>query len=244
MEEQQGIRINKYLSEYGVCSRREADRLIEDGVVWINGVRASIGDRVTDEDTITVRGQVVGNRKDFVLLVCNKPKGIVCTCEKRKGQTNIMEFLNLPYRVQYVGRLDKDSEGLLLLTNDGDLANQIAKAGNAHEKEYVVKVNKSITKEFLQGMRSGVPILDTVTRECKVKKVDDRTFQIILTQGLNRQIRRMCEYFGYRVVSLQRIRIMNILLSNLKSGKVRKATEDEIRELRKQLKKSMETGRE
>ena len=208
-----GVRINKYLADAGVCSRRAADGFIEDGKVFIDGERAVMGSRVLPGQTVVFNGKELKKEEDLVLIALNKPRGIVCTSDKREPD-NVVDFVNYSKRIYPIGRLDKDSEGLLLLTNDGDIVNKILRAGNYHEKEYIVKVNKMITKEFLQGMAGGVPILDTVTRPCKIEALDKYRFKVILTQGLNRQIRRMCEYFGYRVVHLQRVRIMNIRLGH------------------------------
>ena len=206
----QEVRLNKYLSEAGVCSRREADRLIEEGKVFVDGVRAENGRKVTDEMEITVNGKRCSRGQKMVLLAFHKPEGVVCTTDRRWNDVTVEDVLQYPTRVFSVGRLDKDSEGLLLLTNEGDLVNRIMKAGNYHEKEYQVTVNKPVTEEFIRGMGGGVPILDTVTRPCKVTKTGKNSFRIILTQGLNRQIRRMCEYFGYKVVTLKRVRIINL----------------------------------
>ena len=226
------IRLNKYLSEQGVCSRREADRLIEAGKVTIDGRRAEMGEKVTGQERIICDGKPVGKaagskKAKPVLLVVNKPRGIVCTTSDKDRAPNVVDLIQYPARVYPVGRLDKDSEGLLLMTNQGELANEIMHAGNFHEKEYIVTVNRPVTDEFLRGMAGGVPILDTITRKCKVEKLDKRKFRIVLTQGLNRQIRRMCEYFGYRVVKLVRVRIMNIKLGNLPVGKYRDLTHQE-----------------
>lgn len=237
MDNNSGIRINKYLSEAGYCSRREADRRIEAGEVTIDGKTAVIGDRVFDGQEVCVNGQRIESKEPFILLVVNKPVGIVCTAEKRE-KDNIINFLNYPYRVYPVGRLDKESQGLLLMTNQGDLLNKILRAGNAHEKEYIVSVNKDVTEEFLNGMAKGVPILETITRKCKVEKLGKRKFRIILTQGLNRQIRRMCEYFGYRVVGLKRVRIMNIKLGDLPVGKYREISKAEWETLQNMIKDS------
>ncbi len=234
MENKSEIRINKYLSEAGVCSRREADRKIEAGDVTIDGKVAVMGDKVFPGQKVYVSGRLVENKEPFILLVVNKPIGIVCTAEKRE-KDNIINFLNYPHRIYPVGRLDKDSQGLLLMTNQGDILNKILRAGNAHEKEYLVTVNKDITDEFLHGMENGVPILDTVTRKCTVEKIGKRKFRIILTQGLNRQIRRMCEYFDYRVVGLKRIRIMNIKLGDLPVGKYRDITAEEWEKLQSMI---------
>lgn len=231
------IRLNKFLSEAGVCSRREADRLIEAGKVFVDGRRAETGMKVSPNQEVKVGKKVVTKGNEMVLLAVNKPVGIVCT-EEKKEKNNIIRFLNYPTRVTYIGRLDKDSEGLLLMTNNGDIINKMMRAGNRHEKEYKVTVNKPITPEFIEKMGQGVPILDTVTRPCKVKAIGKYKFNIILTQGLNRQIRRMCEYFGYKVTRLERVRVMNIELGNLKSGKYRKVTDEEIKELYELIKDS------
>ena len=229
-DEREEVRLNKYLSEAGVCSRREADRLIESGKVTVDGKRAEMGMKILPSQHVKVGKKDVKNKNEMVLLVVNKPAGIVCT-EEKKEKKNIIRFLDYPSRITYIGRLDKDSEGLLLMTNNGDIINKMMRAGNRHEKEYKVTVNKPITEEFIKKMGEGVPILDTVTRPCKVKALGKFKFNIILTQGLNRQIRRMCEYFGYKVTKLERIRIMNIELGNLKTGEYRNATEEEIKGL-------------
>lgn len=236
-EQAKGVRINKYLADAGVCSRRAADAFIEEGKVFIDGRRAVAGDRVEKGQTVVFQGKELEKEEQLVLLALNKPRGIVCTSDMREPD-NVVEFVGYGKRIYPVGRLDKDSEGLLLLTNDGNIVNKILRAGNYHEKEYIVKVNKLLTKEFLQGMAGGVPILDTVTRPCRVEALDKYRFKIILTQGLNRQIRRMCEYFGYRVVHLQRVRIMNITLGHLKVGDYRKLTPQELEGLQKLLKNS------
>jgi 23S rRNA pseudouridine2604 synthase len=229
---QEGIRINKYLSEAGVCSRREADRQIEQGNVCIDGKIAVAGDRVLAGMRVTFCGREVSREEEEILIAFHKPVGIVCTAEKRE-KNNIIDYINYPKRIYPVGRLDKDSEGLILLTNQGDLVNKIMRAGNHHEKEYVVTVDKKITDEFLQGMRQGVylPELDVTTRRCQVTKKNAHTFCIVLTQGYNRQIRRMCEALGYRVVRLKRTRIMNILLGDLKEGTYRDVTPEEKNKL-------------
>ena len=233
----ESVRLNKFLSEAGVCPRREADRLIESGRVTVDGRRAEMGMRVTKDQEVCVGKKVIQKKDRMVLLAVNKPTGIVCTEEKREKK-NIIRFLNYPTRITYIGRLDKDSEGLLLMTNNGDIINKMMRAGNCHEKEYKVTVNKEVTKEFVRKMSEGVPILDTVTRPCKVEKTGKYKFCIILTQGLNRQIRRMCEYFGYQVTRLERVRVMNIELGNLKSGEYREVTGRELDELYEQLKGS------
>lgn len=228
------IRINKYLSDAGVCSRREADRLIESGRVEIDGQKAEMGAKVKRGQKITVDKKPVSEEEEQILLAFHKPKGIVCTTSQ-KEKDNIVDYIRYEKRVYPVGRLDKESEGLILLTNQGELSDQILRGSHYHEKEYIVTVNKKITKAFLKGLSEGVPILDTVTRPCKVKPIDDYSFQIILTQGLNRQIRRMCEYFNYRVRKLTRVRIMNIRLGKLKSGTWRKVSKEEWEELNRLL---------
>lgn len=230
-------RLNKYLSEAGVCSRREADKLIESGKVTVDGRRAEMGMRVTESQVVCVGKKQVKPKNEMVLLAVNKPVGIVCTEEKRE-KNNIIQFLKYPQRITYIGRLDKDSEGLLLMTNNGDIINKMMRAGNEHEKEYIVTVNKPITDEFIEKMAGGVPILDTVTRKCRVEKFGKFKFRIILTQGLNRQIRRMCEYLGYKVTRLSRVRVMNIRLGDLKPGEYRAVTEKEISKLYELIKDS------
>ena len=228
MEENSLIRINKYLSEIGFCSRRRADDLIEQGRVKVNGKLAVMGEKISGREEIRVNNKVVKKpeKKKNVYLAFNKPVGIVCTTDTRREKNNIIDFINYPTRIFPIGRLDKPSEGLIFLTNDGDIVNKILRANNQHEKEYVVEVNKPITKDFIKQMGNGVPILETITNKCYVKQTGKKTFKIILTQGLNRQIRRMCEYFGYRVISLKRIRIMNIKL-DLKVGEYRYFTNSE-----------------
>lgn len=232
----EAVRINKYLSEAGVCSRRGADRLIEEGRVSVNGTLAFLGSVVKNSDEVRLDGELVSKKTDKILIAFNKPRGIVCTTADPKSKdVNIIEYINYPERIFPVGRLDKDSEGLILLSNDGYLSNKIMKARNFHEKEYEVEVDKPFDDEFLKRMSEGVPILDTVTRKCTLKRTGKTSFNIILTQGLNRQIRRMCEYFGYKVVRLKRIRIMNIKLGSLKSGTYRNITDKEYEELIKGL---------
>ena len=230
LQKKEPVRLNKYLSEAGVCSRREADRLIESGKVTVDGVRAQTGMRVTPGQTVKVGRKVVSKQDEMIVLAVNKPRGIVCT-EERRERNNIVRFLNYPVRVTYVGRLDKDSRGLLLMTNNGDIINKMMRAANYHEKEYKVTVDQEITPEFIRQMSSGVPILDTVTRPCRVEKIGKYTFSIILTQGLNRQIRRMCEALGYQVKDLVRVRVMNIRLGSLREGEYRKVTDEELEEL-------------
>ncbi|MBQ1681244.1 MULTISPECIES: pseudouridine synthase [Agathobacter] len=228
----ESVRINKYLSEAGICSRREADRQLEAGNIYINNQMAKPGDRVNPGDEVRVNGQVVHRKEAPVLLAFYKPVGIVCTAQKREKQ-NVIDYINYETRIYPVGRLDKESEGLLLLTNQGELSNRIQKARNYHEKEYIVTVNRNISESFLNGMSHPVPLaeLNTSTRPCKVRQIDKRTFSIILTQGLNRQIRRMCDYFGYRVVKLKRIRVMNIVLDGLQPGEYRKIEGEEYETL-------------
>ena len=231
------VRLNKYLSEAGVCSRREADALIAAGKVTVDGVVATTGMKVGPGQKVRVGRKEIGGKKDMVLLAVNKPAGIVCS-EEKKEKHNIIKFLQYPERITYIGRLDKDSEGLLLMTNNGDIINKMMRAGNMHEKEYIVTVNKPVTPEFIRKMADGVPILDTVTRKCRVEAIGKYKFRIILTQGLNRQIRRMCEALGYKVTVLKRIRVMNITLGNLRPGEYREVTEEEIAELYEQIKDS------
>lgn len=237
--ENSGVRINKFLSEAGICSRREADRKIENGEIVINDRVAVTGDKVLPEDKVYVNGRPVQKEEEMILLALNKPAGIVCTAEKME-KNNVIDFLKYPKRIYPIGRLDKDSEGLLLLTNNGDIVNKIMRAGNMHEKEYIVTVNKPVSDSFVRGMAGGVPLveLDTVTRKCKVEKIGNRKIRIVLTQGLNRQIRRMCEYFGYRVEKLERVRIMNIRLGDLKSGEYRHVTAEEYKQLLKMIQAS------
>lgn len=225
-----GIRINKFLSDAGLCSRREADRYIQEGKVKIDGVKAEIGSRVRPENRVTFKGKPVTNKEKRVLIAFNKPVGIVSTTSSKEPD-NIVDFINYPTRIFPIGRLDKESEGLILLTNDGDIVNSILRERYGHDKEYIVTVNKEISKEFVKQMSEGVPILDTVTKPCKVTLIDKNTFRIVLTQGLNRQIRRMCEYLGYRVIRLVRVRIMNINLGRLKPGTWRNLTSKEMEEL-------------
>ena len=237
LQKSEPVRLNKYLSEAGVCSRREADRLIETGRVTVDGQRAQTGMRIVPGQVVKVGNKVVSKQYEMIVLAVNKPRGIVCT-EERRERDSIVRFLNYPVRVTYIGRLDKDSHGLLLMTNNGDIINKMMRAANKHEKEYKVTVDKEITEDFLKKMAAGVPILDTVTRPCTVKKIGKYTFSIILTQGLNRQIRRMCEALGYEVKDLLRVRVMNITLDGLKDGQYRKLTDQELNELYDQLKDS------
>lgn len=232
------VRINKYLSEAGICSRREADRLIEAGVVFIDGVLAECGSKVSEGQTVEVNGITVGKKAERILLAFNKPEGIVCTTTDKQGKNNIVDFIGYHERIYPVGRLDKDSEGLILMTNDGEIMDKILRSANGHEKEYIVRVNKPVTEEFIRKMSDGVYLkeLERTTNICTVEKVTKFCFRIVLTQGLNRQIRRMCENFGYKVLKLKRIRIMNILLGDLKVGNYRVVDGEEYEELLRQLK--------
>ncbi len=235
----ESMRLNKYISESGICSRREADRFIEQGQVFINGKRAGIGDQVFTGDLVKVNGQVIEAREadSLVFIVLNKPVGIVSTTEAGE-KDNIVDFVNHSTRIFPIGRLDKDSQGLIFLTNHGDLVNKILRAGNDHEKEYLVTVDKPVTDEFIKGMGAGVPILGAVTKKCKVKREAPFVFRITLVQGLNRQIRRMCEHFGFEVTKLERIRIMNVSLKGLPVGEWRDLTDDELIELFKLIEDS------
>lgn len=233
------VRINKFLSQSGYCSRREADLLIKQQRILINGAFASMGQQVGLQDQVTVDGEVVQQKtnKKKIYLAFHKPVGIVCTTDTGVEKDNIIDFINYPQRIFPIGRLDKMSEGLILLTNDGDIVNKILRARNAHEKEYIVTVNKPVTAEFVAKMANGIPILDTVTRPCQVEQIHKKQFRIVLTQGLNRQIRRMCEYLGYRVVKLKRVRIMNIQL-DVGKGKHRLLHAEELMTLQKKLEHS------
>jgi len=235
-------RINKYLSEVGYCSRREADKLILEGKVTINGKIPEIGTKVEEGDQVEVEGQRIekSTKQKNIYLAFNKPIGIVCTTNRRLDPDNIIDFIKYPSRIFPIGRLDKLSEGLIFLTNDGDIVNKILRARNNHEKEYIVKVNRPINSDFIQSMSNGVEILDTITKNCFVKQLGPRNFKIILTQGLNRQIRRLCEALGYKVRSLKRIRIMNIKL-DVPTGKYRELTKEELLELNRLLENSLKT---
>ena len=242
MEKSSLTRINKYLSEIGYCSRREADRLIETGRVLVNGKIAETGIKVSPDHKISVNGEMLNQPKNKnVYLAFNKPKGIVCTTNTDVEKENIIDFINYPKRIFPIGRLDKPSEGLIFLTNDGDIVNKILRARNNHEKEYIVKVNKPVTKDFIYKMSNGVPVMDTVTRKCFVKQTHKNQFKIILTQGLNRQIRRMCEYLNYRVTYLKRVRIMNVKL-DIKVGKWRYLKPEELKTLNQLLSESSKTA--
>ncbi|TVR84138.1 MAG: 23S rRNA pseudouridine(2604) synthase RluF [Saprospirales bacterium] len=232
MKNESGISLNKYISDTGRCSRREADEIIRAGRVLLNGQPAILGNRVFSGDKVVLDGELISGetKPKSVYIALNKPVGIVCTTDHRE-RDNIIDFVGYPERIFPIGRLDKPSEGLILLTNDGDIVNKILRARNGHEKEYVVSVNKPITTAFLKNMATGVPILDTVTFPCYVEKLDKFQFRIILRQGLNRQIRRMCRHLGYEVTALRRVRIMNITLGRLKSGKWRHLSKSELNEL-------------
>lgn len=233
-----GIRINKFLSEAGVCSRREADRMLAEGRVSVDGIPAVPGQKITEGQEVQVDGKRVSKEEEEIFLAFYKPKGIVCTTAREENGEricNVMEYIQYPKRVYPVGRLDQASEGLLLLTNQGEVMEKILRSRYGHEKEYFVKLDKRIPDEILEKMSQGVPILDTVTKPCKIWREGEDSFHIILTQGLNRQIRRMCEYFGYRVRHLRRDRVMNITLKGLKRGRYRELTVSEVRALKKEL---------
>ncbi|WBU88701.1 23S rRNA pseudouridine(2604) synthase RluF [Cellulophaga omnivescoria] len=241
MKEIQATRINKYLSEVGYCSRRAADKLIDQGRVTINGKIPEMGTKIVPTDEVRVDGKLISEPKeDFVYLAFNKPVGIVCTTDTRVEKDNIIDYINYPKRIFPIGRLDKPSEGLIFLTNDGDIVNKILRARNHHEKEYIVKVDKVITDDFVHQMSNGIPILDTITRKCKVEKLSNYEFKIILTQGLNRQIRRMTEYLGYNVAKLKRVRIMNISL-DMPVGTYREFTKEELKEINRLVSTSAKT---
>lgn len=238
--EQEGVRINKFLSEVGYCSRREADKLLEQGRITINGQLPELGTKVLPNDEVRVNGKLITEKEEpKIYLAVNKPVGIECTTNQ-SVRGNIVDFVNYPERIFPIGRLDKDSEGLIIMTNDGDIVNKILRARNNNEKEYIVTVDKAITDRFITRMGKGVPILDTITKECRVERISKTTFRIFLTQGLNRQIRRMCEYFDYHVVALKRIRIMNISL-DVPVGKYREITKAEMDELNRLIGDSVKT---
>ena len=245
MSEEKGTRINKYLSEIGFCSRRKADLLIEQERIKVNGVYAVMGQKVTGQEEIQVNNKIIKKleNKKHIYIAFNKPVGIVCTTDTKREKDNIVDYINYPTRIFPIGRLDKPSEGLIFLTNDGDIVNKILRANNQHEKEYVVEVNKPVTKDFIKKMGEGVPVLDKITNKCKIKQTGKKTFKIILTQGLNRQIRRMCEYFDYRVVFLKRIRIMNIKL-DIPVGEYRDFTKSELNQINQLVKNSSKTIKE
>ena len=232
--ENQGKRLNKFIADSGYCSRREADRLIDEGRVRIDGRVGVLGDRIFPGMVITVDGQPLSGQGEKVYILLNKPVGVVCTADPREPM-NVVDYLNYPIRIFPVGRLDKDSEGLLLLTSDGEIVNRLLRAAGGHEKEYEVTVDRPVTPDFIRGMSAGVPILDTVTLPCKIRRTGERSFTIVIVQGLNRQIRRMCEYFGYSVRSLRRVRIMNLRLGSLRPGQWRELTDDELNELLSRL---------
>jgi len=241
MTEIPSTRINKFLSEVGFCSRRAADKLIEEGRVTINGKVPEMGTKITTQDEVRIDGKLISeSNQKSVYIAFNKPVGIVCTTDTGVEKDNIIDFINYPTRIFPIGRLDKPSEGLIFLTNDGDIVNKILRARNNHEKEYLVTVNKPITKEFIEAMSNGVPILDTVTKKCNVKQTGKYSFKIILTQGLNRQIRRMCDHLFYQVVTLKRIRIMNITL-DIPVGEWRYLTDKELIEINKLVASSTKT---
>ncbi|WP_042145452.1 MULTISPECIES: 23S rRNA pseudouridine(2604) synthase RluF [unclassified Pseudoalteromonas] len=233
-------RLNKFISETGFCSRREADKYIESGKVTINGFKAEVGTQVCEDDVVKVNGRPLKEKPKAVYIAYNKPVGVTCTTE-RKIHSNIIRAINYPERIFPIGRLDRPSEGLIFLTNEGDIVNKILRAGNNHEKEYVVKVDKSINSTFVQKMSNGIPILGTVTKKCTVKQISKDTFSMILTQGLNRQIRRMCEYLGYEVITLQRTRIMNVTLKGLPVGKWRHLTDTEMQQINGSVESSGKT---
>ncbi|HJN63647.1 MAG: 23S rRNA pseudouridine(2604) synthase RluF [Flavobacteriales bacterium] len=238
-------RINKYLSEIGYCSRRAADKLIGQGRVAINGKIPEMGTKISNEDEVRVNGKLVSQpkKKKMVYIAFNKPVGVVCTTDQKREKNNIIDYINYPTRIFPIGRLDKPSEGLIFLTNDGDIVNKILRARNNHEKEYEVTVHKPVTKEFIESMSNGVPILDTITRKCFVKQMDKKKFRIILTQGLNRQIRRMCEYLEYDIKKLKRIRIMNIKL-DIPLGTYRDFTSAELNQINQSVAHSIKTFEE
>ncbi len=235
-------RINKFLSEAGFCSRREADKLIEKGIVTINGTVPEVGTKIFPKDVVKVNGKIVAaNQNNFVYLAFNKPRGIVCTTDTIREKNNIIDYINYPERIFPIGRLDKYSEGLIFLTNDGDIVNKILRARNHHEKEYIVTLNKPIKGNFIEQMSSGIPILDTITRKCVVEQLSDKQFKIILTQGLNRQIRRMVEYLDYKVARLKRVRIMQVKL-DIPAGKWRNLSEGELNTIYKNTEESSKTS--
>lgn len=237
----ESISINKYISSTGFCSRRAADKLLDEGRVKINGVLAKKGNRVVEGDQVLIDNKPLKEKEDQVYLLLNKPVGITCTTDL-KDKDNIIDFVNFPDRIFPVGRLDKPSQGLIILTNDGDIVNKILRAGNAHEKEYLVTVTKPITKAFIKGMSGGVPILGTMTKKCKVKQIGKHNFSIILTEGMNRQIRRMCEHFDYKVSRLKRTRIMHLTIGDLPNGKWRHLTKNELEKLKKAVQFSSKTA--
>lgn len=233
-------RLNKAISETGYCSRRAADKLIAEGRVKVNGKTPELGTKVTESDAISVNGKIITKEVENIYLAFNKPVGITCTTERHvKG--NIIDYINYPERIFPIGRLDKPSEGLIFMTNDGDIVNKILRSKNSHQKEYIVTVNRKISDDFIRKMGNGIPILDTITEKCKVTKINNNTFNIVLTQGLNRQIRRMCDYLGYEVRTLKRVRIMNISLKNIKVGEYRSFTFQELKEIERSIADSSKT---
>ena len=240
MNNQESININKYISNTGICSRRDAEKIITEGRVTINGKVAQLGNRVFEGDIVKIDDQPVKLKPKAIYIALNKPVGIVCTTDS-KEKNNIIKFIGHAERLFPIGRLDKPSEGLIFLTNDGDIVNKILRAGNNHEKEYIVTLDKPFGDRFIQRMSDGIPILGTVTKKCEVERINDKTFRIVLVQGLNRQIRRMCEYLGFEVKKLKRTRIMNVTLDNLKLGKWRELTKSEMQQIHRLLSKSSKT---
>ena len=240
LPEKEKTRLNKFISDTGFCSRREADKLIEDGRVSVNGNIAVLGTKVDENDEVLVDGKSIRSKEKPIYIAMNKPVGIICTTD-RKIKSNIIDFINYPKRIFPIGRLDRPSEGLIFLTNDGDIVNKILRAGNKHEKEYIVTVHKPVTEEFVRQMENGIPILDTVTLKCFVKQTGKNQFRIVLTQGLNRQIRRMCEYLGYEVTRLKRVRIMNVTISGIDVGKWRYLSAEEMDDINKSVSHSVKT---
>ncbi|WP_298836504.1 23S rRNA pseudouridine(2604) synthase RluF [Clostridium sp.] len=233
-------RLNKFISETGFCSRREADKLIDRGKVTVNGAIPEMGTKVSNDDDIKINGNELKNKEDHIYLAFNKPIGITCTTE-HKINGNIIDFINYPKRIFPIGRLDKASQGLIFLTNDGDIVNKILRSGNSHEKEYIVTVDKPISPDFIKNMANGIPVLDTITKKCLVRKQSKYVFKIILTQGLNRQIRRMCEYLGYCVMRLERLRIMNVSIDNLPTGRWRYLSKSELMGINNLISDSVKT---
>lgn len=241
MNEINSVRINKYLSETGFCSRRAADQLIEQGRVTINGIKPEMGAKIQAGDVVMVDGEYISAPKEQpVYIAFNKPVGIVCTTDVENEKNNIIDYINHPKRIFPIGRLDKQSEGLIFLTSDGDIVNKILRAGNNHEKEYIVRVNKPVNTSFIKQMSNGIPVLGTITRKCQVEQTGKNEFKIILTEGLNRQIRRMCQFLDYEVVKLKRVRIMNVNL-DLKPGKWRNLTQKEMEEINRLVANSKKT---
>ena len=237
---EQSVNLNKFISSTGICSRRDAEKLIQEGRVTINGKPTQLGNRVFEGDVVKIDGKPLTAKPKTLYIALNKPVGIVCTTDS-KEKNNIVKYVGHPQRLFPIGRLDKPSEGLIFLTNDGDIVNKILRAGNQHEKEYIVSVNKRITPDFIKRMSNGIPILGTVTKKCEVEKINDNTFKIVLTQGLNRQIRRMCEYLHYEVTKLKRTRIMNVSLGNLKYGDWRELSSEELQEINRMVAASSKT---